>query len=118
MQVKVEGDELVLLPGGLRGESRIPLAGIDEWDLFYEILGRRFLAFHTGDRTHHVNLPRLAPTERTALLNELTRLLGRAPSVELLALERDNEHWLKAWEVVKTIGRYLRLFINPRAPLR
>lgn len=114
MKVFRENGELVLVAGGLRGEDRLPLAHLQSWDLLYEGLGRRFLAFHTSGQTHYVNLPRLSAAARAELVAELTGLLGQGPSVELLAEERDNEHWLKVWEFIKTIGRYLRLFINPR----
>jgi len=119
MKLSVENGELLLEPGGWRGSSRLPLADIDAWDLFYQIAGRRFLAFHTGKgETHFFSLPRLSPAERASLREALTGYLGQGPSEELLDLERDNTHWQAMWEVVKTIGRYLRLFINPRAPLR
>ena len=119
MNLRVENGELVLEPGGWRGSSRVALADIDAWDLFYQLAGRRFLALHTSaGLTHFVNLPRLSPEQRSALRTSLTGLLGRGPSDELLELERDNSHWQAMWEVIKTVGRYLRLFINPRAPLR
>ena len=118
MKLTVEQGELLVEPGGWRGACRVPLADIDAWDLFYEVAGRRFLAFHSRrGETHFVSLPRLAPAERASLREGLSQHLG-PPSAELLELERDNTHWQALWEVVKTIGRYLRLFINPRAPLR
>ncbi len=112
----VEAGELVLRPGGLRGVVRVPLAEIASWDCLYEVLGRRFLAFHLGDRTAYAQLPRMLPEARDALVAELTTLIGRGPDVSLLENERDNEHWRKVWEVIKMIGRYLRLFINPLRP--
>jgi hypothetical protein len=119
MKLHVDNGELVLEPGGWRGSSRIPLAGIDAWDLFYQLAGRRFLAFHdAGGKTYFVNLPRLSPEQRASLREALTGHLGQGPSEELLELERDNSHWAALWEVIKQVGRYLRLFINPRAPLR
>jgi hypothetical protein len=119
MQVMSENGELVIHAGRLRGETRLPMSGIDRWDMLYDLpFGRRYLAFHAGDRTHFVNLPALPPAARTRLLGEITALLGQAPDTELLAMERDNAHWQLAWDFIKRIGRYLRLFINPRAPLR
>ncbi len=114
----VEQGELRLYAGRLRGGLSLPLAQIQGWDFLYEILGRRFLAFHVGTQTHFLNLPRLDPEARQALRAELVKLLGQEPDMSLLELERDNEHWVKFWEVVRTVGRYLRLFINPRAPLK
>ncbi len=116
MKVTIESAELVVRPGGLRGVTRVPLAAIAGWDCLYEVMGRRFLAFHLGDRTAYAQLPRLQPAARDALVAELTALIGREPDVSLLENERDNEHWLKVWEVIKMIGRYLRLFINPLRP--
>ncbi|MEK6789111.1 MAG: hypothetical protein AABY68_09190 [Pseudomonadota bacterium] len=116
MKVTVEGMELVLRPSGLRGITRVPLAELTCWDFLYEITGRRFIAFHLGDRTAYAQLPRLSVAERDALVSELTTLTGRAPDVSLLENERDNEHWLKVWEYIKWIGSYLRLFINPMRP--
>lgn len=116
--VRVEQGQLELHAGRLRGGLSLPLAQIQSWDFLYEILGRRFLAFHLGSETHFLNLPRLDPVARQALRAELVRLVGQEPDLSLLELERDNEHWAKLWEVVKTVGRYLRLFINPRAPLK
>lgn len=118
MKVWREQDELVLAPGGLRGESRIVLARLTGWDFLYETLGRRFLAFHLGHETAHVSLPRLSPAAREKLLARLQAETGLAPDTSLLDMERDNTHWEKVWALIKTIGRYLRLFINPRAPLR
>ena len=116
MKVAIEGLELVVRPGGLRGVTRVPLAEISSWDILYELLGRRYLAFHLGDRTAYAQLPRLAVEARDALVAELTALTGRAPDVSLLESERDNEHWVKVWEYIKWIGSYLRLFINPMRP--
>lgn len=116
MKVMIEGSELVLRPGGLRGVTRVPLAALTCWDFLYEVTGRRYLAFHLGDRTAYAQLPRLSVAERDALVAELTALTGRAPDVSLLENERDNEHWLKVWEYIKWIGSYLRLFINPMRP--
>lgn len=116
MKVTTESGELVLRPGGLRGVTRVPLAAIASWDCLYEVMGRRFLAFHLGDRTAYAQLPRLQPAARDALVAELTALIGREPDVSLLENERDNEHWAKVWELIKMIGRYLRLFINPLRP--
>lgn len=115
-RVTVEGGELVVRPGGLRGTVRVPLAQISRWDCLHEAVGRRFLAFHLGDRTAYAQLPRLDAAAREALVAELTRLTGLPPDVALLENERDNEHWLKVWEVIKMVGRYLRLFINPLRP--
>lgn len=116
MKVAIEGLELVVRPGGLRGVTQVPLAEISSWDILYELLGRRYLAFHLGDRTAYAQLPRLAVEARDALVAELTALTGRAPDVSLLESERDNEHWIKVWEYIKWIGSYLRLFINPMRP--
>lgn len=116
MKVMIEGSQLVLRPGGLRGITRVPLVELTCWDFLYEVTGRRFVAFHLGDRTAYAQLPRLSVTERDALVAELTTLTGRAPDVSLLENERDNEHWLKVWEYIKWIGSYLRLFINPMRP--
>jgi hypothetical protein len=116
MKVAIEGLELVVRPGGLRGVTRVPLAEITSWDILYELLGRRYLAFHLGDRTAYAQLPRLSVEARDALVAELTALTGRAPDVSLLESERDNEHWIKVWEYIKWIGSYLRLFINPMRP--
>ena len=116
MKVTIEGLELVLRPGGLRGITRVPLAELTCWDFLYEVTGRRFVAFHLGNRTAYAQLPRLSVSERDALVSELTALTGRAPDVSLLENERDNEHWLKVWEYLKWIGSYLRLFINPMRP--
>ena len=116
MKVAIEGLELVVKPGGLRGVTRVSLAEITSWDILYELLGRRYLAFHLGDRTAYAQLPRLAVEARDALVAELTALTGRAPDVSLLESERDNEHWIKVWEYIKWIGSYLRLFINPMRP--
>jgi len=116
MKVAIEGLALVVRPGGLRGVTRVPLAEISSWDILYELLGRRYLAFHLGDRTAYAQLPRLAVEARDALVAELTALTGRAPDVSLLESERDNEHWIKVWEYIKWIGSYLRLFINPMRP--
>lgn len=115
-RVMVEGQLLVVRPGGLRGVVRVPLAAITSWDCLYEVMGRRFLAFHLGDRTAYAQLPRLSPAERDVLIAELAALTGRAPDVTLLENERDNAHWERVWEVLKMIGRYLRLFINPLRP--
>ena len=117
VQARREGGDLLIRPGGLRAGVRVPLAHITRWDCLHEALGRRFLAFHLGDRTAYVQLPRLSRDERDALVATLTELVGQAPDVSLLEGERDNTHWLKVWEVIKMIGRYLRLFINPlRSP--
>jgi len=116
MKVTIEGSDLMVKPGGLRGVTRVPLAELTCWDFLYEVTGRRFIAFHLGDRTAYAQLPRLSVTERDALVAELTTLTGRAPDVSLLENERDNEHWLKVWEYIKWIGSYLRLFINPMRP--
>lgn len=116
MKVAIEGLDLVIKPGGLRGVTRVPLAAITTWDILYEVLGRRYLAFHLGDRTAYAQLPRLSDLERNALVAELTALTGRTPDVSLLESERDNEHWLKVWEYIKWVGSYLRLFINPMRP--
>jgi hypothetical protein len=116
MKVAIEGLELVVKPGGLRGVTRVSLAEITSWDILYELLGRRYLAFHLGDRTAYAQLPRLRVEARDALVAELTALTGRAPDVSLLESERDNEHWIKVWEYIKWIGSYLRLFINPMRP--
>jgi len=116
MNVAIEGADLIVKPGGLRGVTRVPLAAVTSWDILYEVLGRRYLAFHLGDRTAYAQLPRLSVAERDALVAELTALTGRAPDVSLLENERDNEHWIKVWEYIKWIGSYLRLFINPMRP--
>lgn len=116
MQVSVEQGELVLRPGGLRGVTRIRLAELTCWDFLYEVTGRRFIAFHLGDRTAYAQLPRLRTEARDALVAELTALTGRAPDVSLLEGERDNEHWLRVWAYIKWVGSYLRLFINPMRP--
>lgn len=116
MQLSVDNQELLIRPGGLRASVRIPLRELDSWDFLYEVLGRRFIAFHLGDRTAYAQLPRLAPAARDAAVAELTRLTGMAPDVTLLENERNNEHWVKVWEFIKWIGRYLRLFINPLRP--
>lgn len=116
MDVRLDGQDLVIRPGGLRGVTRLPLAMITRWDILYETLGRRFLAFHLGDRTAYVQLPRLDPAARQALAETLTGHLGQAPDVSLLDSERDNTHWERVWEFVKWVGRYLRLFINPLRP--
>lgn len=116
MKVTLEGLDLVLRPGGLRGVTRVPLAELKCWDFLYEVTGRRFVAFHLGDRTAYAQLPRLSVEARDALVAELTTRTGRAPDVSLLENERDNEHWLKVWEYIKWIGSYLRLFINPMRP--
>ena len=116
MKVAIEGLDLVIKPGGLRGVTRVPLAAITTWDIWYEGLGRRYLAFHLGDRTAYAQLPRRSDPERDALVAELTALTGRTPDVSLLESERDNEHWLKVWEYIKWVGSYLRLFINPMRP--
>ena len=116
MKVAIEGLELVVRPGGLRGVTRVPLAEISSWDILYELLGRRYLAFHLGDRTAYAQLPHLPVEARDALVAELTALTGRVPDVSLLESERDNEHWVKVWEYIKWIGSYLRLFINPMRP--
>lgn len=117
VQVRREGGDLLIRPGGLRGSVRVPLAQITRWDCLHETLGRRFLAFHLGDRTAYAQLPQLSRAQRDALVASLTELVGQAPDVSLLEGERDNTHWLKVWEVIKMIGRYLRLFINPlRSP--
>lgn len=116
MKTRLEGEMLVVQPGGLRGTVRVPLAAITRWDILYEVMGRRFLAFHLGDRTAFVQLPRLDPEARAALAEALTQLTGKVPDVSLLDGERDNEHWVKVWEFLKWIGRYLRLFINPLRP--
>jgi len=116
MNVVKEGHELVIKPGGLRGVTRVPLDALTTWDILYEVLGRRYLAFHLGDRTAYAQLPRLKEAERQTLIAELTALTGREPDVSLLENERDNEHWIKLWEYIKWIGSYLRLFINPMRP--
>lgn len=118
MKIAIENNELVIEPGGWRPQCRVPVAGIDAWDIFYETLGRRFVALHDkAGLTNYISLPRLTPAERTHCLEQLTVLLGMPPSQELLELEYDNTHWQAFWSVIKKIGRYLRLFINPRAPL-
>jgi hypothetical protein len=116
MNIRIEHHELVIKPGGLRAETRVPLTEITCWDMLYEVAGRRYLAFHLGDKTAYAQLPRLTPEARDALAAELSELLGSVPDISLLDSERDNEHWLKVWEFIKWIGRYLRLFINPLRP--
>lgn len=116
MNIRIEHHELVIKPGGLRAETRVPLTEIACWDMLYEVAGRRYLAFHLGDKTAYAQLPRLTPEARDALAAELSELLGSVPDISLLDSERDNEHWLKVWEFIKWIGRYLRLFINPLRP--
>jgi len=116
MKVAIDGADLMVKPGGLRGVTRVPLAAVTSWDILYEVLGRRYLAFHLGDRTAYAQLPRLNVEARDALVAELTALTGREPDVSLLESERDNEHWIKVWEYIKWIGSYLRLFINPMRP--
>ncbi|MEO6698516.1 MAG: hypothetical protein ABIR53_03090 [Paraperlucidibaca sp.] len=116
MKVSIEHHELVIKPGGLRAETRVPLADVTCWDMLYEVTGRRYLAFHLGDKTAYAQLPRLTPEAREALAAQLSELLGSPPDISLLDSERDNEHWLKVWEYIKWIGRYLRLFINPLRP--
>ena len=118
MDVRREGDELVLKPGGLRGITRVPLPALTRWDFLYEVTGRRFLAFHLGDRTAYAQLPRLGPDARQSLLATLTEITGQAPDVTLLDGERDNAHWHKVREYLQWIGSYLRLFINPMRPPR
>lgn len=116
MDVRREGNDLVLKPGGLRGMTRVPLAEITRWDILYEVAGRRFLAFHLGDRTAYAQLPRLGPEARQSLLENLTALIGQAPDVSLLDGERDNAHWAMVWAYLRWVGSYLRLFINPMRP--
>ena len=118
MQVRREHEDLVIRPGGLRGETRVALAAITRWDILYEVTGRRFLAFHLGDRTAYAQLPRLGPAAREALRVTLTGLIGQAPDVSLLDGERDNEHWRLVGEYLLWIASYLRLFINPMRPPR
>ncbi|MDP1540247.1 MAG: hypothetical protein Q8K94_04240 [Moraxellaceae bacterium] len=116
MKVSIAEQQLVISPGLPRATVRIPLADIKTWDCLYEVVGRRFLAFHLGDRTAYAQLPRMSPQARLDLMSELERLLQQPADVSLLDSERDNEHWLRVWEVIKTIGRYLRLFVNPLRP--
>ena len=116
MKLSVEGEALVIKPGGLRAETSVPLADVTRWDMLYEVTGRRYLACHLGDKTAYAQLPRLAPEAREALAAQLSELLGTPPDISLLDSERDNEHWLKVWEYIKWVGRYLRLFINPMRP--
>jgi len=116
MKVSIAEQQLVISPGFPRSTVRIPVAEIRTWDCLYEVVGRRFLAFHLGDRTAFAQLPRLSPQARLNLMNEVEQLLQQPADVNLLDSERDNEHWLRVWEGVKTIGRYLRLFINPLRP--
>ncbi len=116
MNVSIMQQHLVISPGFPRATVRVPLAEVRTWDCLYEVVGRRFLAFHLGDRTAYAQLPRLSPEARQALLVELEQLLQQPADISLLDSERDNEHWLKVWEVIKMIGRYLRLFINPLRP--
>ncbi|MDZ4299052.1 MAG: hypothetical protein U0998_03990 [Moraxellaceae bacterium] len=116
MKVSIAEQQLVISPGFPRATLRIPVTDIKTWDCLYEVVGRRFLAFHLGDRTAYAQLPRMSPQARLDLMSELERLLQQPADVSLLDSERDNEHWLRVWEVIKTIGRYLRLFVNPLRP--
>lgn len=116
MKVSIAAQQLVISPGFPRSTVRIPVADIKTWDCLYEVVGRRFLAFHLGDRTAFAQLPRLSPQARLDLISELEQLLQQPADYSLLDSERDNEHWVRVWEAVKTIGRYLRLFVNPLRP--
>lgn len=119
MSVKIyrEGQDLCVKPSALRPLTRVPLTELTRWDCLYELMGARYLAFHLGDRTDYAQLPRLSPDKRDAMLAELTAQIGFGPDKALLENERSTEHWEKVWEVIKMIGRYLRLFINPmRSP--
>lgn len=116
MNIDIDSTDLVISPGGLRATTRVPRDAITRWDMLYEVTGRRYLAFHLGDKTAYAQLPRLTPEAREAVAARLMALLGSPPDISLLDSERDNEHWLKAWEFVKWVGRYLRLFINPLRP--
>lgn len=116
LQLRVENDRLLLIPGFPRARVAVPLHRIDSWDLLYEGVGRRFIAFHLGDCTAYAQLPRLSPAARTALAEALAEIIGQPADLRLLDDERDNTHWLWLWESIKTIGRYLRLFINPLRP--
>lgn len=116
MKVSISAQQLIISPGFPRSTVRIPVAEIKTWDCLYEVVGRRFLAFHLGDRTAFAQLPRLSPQARLDLMSELEQLLQQPADYSLLDSERDNEHWLRVWEAIKTIGRYLRLFVNPLRP--
>lgn len=116
MKVSISAQQLIISPGFPRSTVRIPVAEIQTWDCLYEVVGRRFLAFHLGDRTAFAQLPRLSPQARLDLMSELEQLLQQPADYSLLDSERDNEHWLRVWEAIKTIGRYLRLFVNPLRP--
>jgi hypothetical protein len=116
MKVAIAEQYLVISPGFPRSTVRIPVAQIKTWDCLYEVVGRRFIAFHLGDRTAFAQLPRLSPQARQDLITEIENLLQIPADVSLLDSERDNEHWLRVWEAIKTIGRYLRLFVNPLRP--
>lgn len=116
MKVSISAQQLIISPGFPRATVRIPVADIQTWDCLYEVVGRRFLAFHLGDRTAFAQLPRLSPQARLDLMSELEQLLQQPADYSLLDNERDNEHWLRVWEAIKTIGRYLRLFVNPLRP--
>lgn len=83
MKAMIERGDLVLR--GRRGETRLPLARIDAWDMIYQQAGRRLLAFHLLDRTQFVRLPGLTPAARADLSQTLTRLLGRGPDGRLLS---------------------------------
>lgn len=116
LRLRVEQDRLVLMPGFPRASVSVPLAHIDSWDYLYEVVGRRFVAFHLGDCTAYVQLPRLSPDAREALAGQLTTIIGQPADLRLLDDERDNSHWILVWEGIKTVGRYLRLFVNPLRP--
>lgn len=117
MKIDVQNRTLLIKPSALRPTTQVPLERLTRWDCLYEIAGARYVAFHLGDCTDYAQLPRLSVAQRDAMMAELTQRIGFGPDITLLENERSQEHWLKVWEVIKTIGRYLRLFINPmRSP--
>lgn len=106
MKAWLEAGELVLHAGWLRGKTRLPLAAIDAWDFYYDADHGRYLAFHLGSQTQHVNLPRLNLAQQAGLRRRLFELTGKGQDSSLLDTERGYDQGPTRSELLEALARY------------
>ena len=83
MDIQNKQGVLILNLGFLKPTYKIPIAQIESWKFVAEENGATYFSFHLGSATQHVSISAKTPEALKTQIQEMRRILGQEPEIEI-----------------------------------